>query len=67
MGDAGGDPTLLANDGDGMDFQAPGPGFDRMRDSVRGVTGWPALGAAVTIVPAIAIGGGLGLFGLNSG
>lgn len=67
LGDAGGDPVLLASDGDGMDFQVPGPAFVRRRDSVRGVIGWPALGAAVTIVPTIAIGGGRGLLGLKRG
>jgi hypothetical protein len=67
VGDAGGDPALLDNDGDGINFQPPGPEFDRIRERVRGVIAWPALGAAVTMVPAMAIGGGRGLFGLKSG
>jgi hypothetical protein len=67
VGDAGGDPALLAIEGEGIHLHASGPRFDRMRDSVRGVMGWPALGAAVTIVPAVAIGGGRGLSGLKRG
>jgi hypothetical protein len=64
VGETGGEPALLSED-EGIVFQ--GPVFDRIRERVRGVTACPAFGAAVTIVPAMAIGGGRGLLGLKSG
>jgi hypothetical protein len=41
--------------------------FVRRRANVRGVIVVLAIGDAVTMVPAMAIGGGLGLFGRKSG
>src|SRR5882757_10898275 len=53
----------------GIAFQCPGPVVELLRNlaSVRGVIVVSAIGEAVTILPAIAMGGGRGLFGLNNG
>lgn len=53
----------------GITCQSAGAGVELLRNlaSVRGVMVVSAMGDAVTIVPAKAMGGGRGLFGLNNG
>jgi hypothetical protein len=72
VGLSGSDGCMLFRSGlsilDGA-FHALGAGFElvRRRANVRGVMVVSAIGEAVTMVPAMAIGGGLGLFGRKSG
>ncbi len=47
----------------GLDGRLP----DRIRFKVRPLMTWPAIGAAVTTVPGVGVGGGVGLFVRKSG